>query len=129
MNIRIKRMYEDAESADGYRVLVDRLWPRGIKKEEASLDEWAKDLAPSRDLRKWYNHDPAKWDEFQQRYRKELDENRKLIADLLRRADQDTVTLLFAAKDTNHNNAQVLKRFLEENREEPDKESHNESHS
>lgn len=129
MKIRVKRVYEEAESIDGYRVLVDRLWPRGIKKENALLDQWAKDLAPSQELRKWYSHAPAKWSEFQQRYWKELDENRQLITDLLRRANQDTVTLLFAAKDTDHNNAQALKKFIEENRKEVDKESHNESHS
>ena len=119
MNIRIKRVYENAESADGYRVLVDRLWPRGIKKSAAALDEWAKDLAPSRELRKWYSHDPAKWHEFQQLYRKELDKKEQLIADLLKRADQDTVTLLFAAKDTEHNNAEVMKSFIEDNYNKP----------
>lgn len=114
MNIRIKRIYENVESSDGYRVLVDRLWPRGIKKSDAVLDEWAKDLAPNRELRKWYGHDPEKWAEFEQRYWKELAENKDRIADLISRTKHDTITLLFAAKDIDHNNAKVLKQFIEE---------------
>jgi len=111
--IKIKRIYDPVSKADGKRVLVDRLWPRGIKKEEAGLDLWLKDIAPSNDLRKWFSHDPSKWQEFKELYRKELKTKQKVIEDLRKESRRGTVTLLFAAKDTERNNAVVLKEILE----------------
>lgn len=100
---------------DGYRVLVDRLWPRGISKDDADLDEWCKDLAPSDKLRKWFGHDPEKWTEFVQRYTRELDAKKDLVIEILDRSPRKTITLLYAAKDSEHNNAAVLKTFIETN--------------
>jgi len=110
--IKIKRIYEPASKADGYRVLVDRLWPRGIKKENARVDKWLKDIAPTTGLRKWFNHEPEKWKQFITRYRKEIsssDAMKELKADL---REHKTVTLLFGAKDEEHNQAQALLEFL-----------------
>lgn len=110
--ISIKRIYEPYESADGFRILVDRLWPRGLKREDARVDEWMKEVAPSAELRTWFGHDPAKWKAFRQRYRKELEENDavdRLVAFL---KEKDHVTLLYAAKDQAHNQAIVLKDFI-----------------
>lgn len=111
--IKVKRIYEPPTRDDGKRVLVDRLWPRGIKKEDASIDEWLKDIAPSDALRKWFAHDPERWEEFKKKYINEL----KSKSDLLKRINQEarhkTVTLLFAAKDEKHNNAVILKEILE----------------
>jgi uncharacterized protein YeaO (DUF488 family) len=112
--IRTKRIYEEPSEDDGTRVLVDRLWPRGFSKEKASLDRWEKDLAPSNELRRWFGHDPAKWEEFLRRYRAELVGKEEALARLRREADEGTVTLLYAAKDEEHNNAVALKRHLEE---------------
>ena len=112
--VKIKRVYDQPEKADGKRVLVDRLWPRGVKKEDAGFDLWLKDIAPSNDLRKWFSHDPSKWQEFKDRYRKELDTSQKVIEDLRKESRRGTVTLLFAAKDTERNNAVVLKEIIEE---------------
>ena len=112
--IRTKRIYEEPSGDDGARVLVDRLWPRGISKEKASLDRWEKDLAPSDDLRRWFGHDPAKWEEFLRRYRAELEGKEEALARLRREANEGTVTLLYAAKDETHNNAVALKRYIEE---------------
>lgn len=112
MNIRIKRAYDEPEVSDGFRVLVDRLWPRGIKKEILSLDEWCKDIAPSADLRKWFDHDPAKFKEFSIRYVAELktsDVPQQLLA---RIRDSKTLTLVYAAKDPKVNHACVLRRYL-----------------
>lgn len=111
--IGVKRIYEEPASADGYRVLVDRLWPRGVSKEEAQLDEWCKDVAPSDGLRKWFDHDPNRWVEFQERYRVELEERRDECRDLIERCDEDLLTLLYAAKNTEHNHALILQDFLE----------------
>ncbi len=111
--IRIKRIYDPPAPDDGRRVLVDRLWPRGIAKDEARLDEWLKELAPSDELRKWFGHDPAKWDEFRARYRTELKSRPELLVQLRAAANKGTVTLLYAAKDTEHNNAVVLKELLD----------------
>ena len=111
--IRIKRVYDPVSPDDGKRVLVDRLWPRGIKKEAARIDEWLKDIAPSDGLRKWFAHDPAKWDEFKDRYQRELKKNVQPLEHLRKETEQGKVTLLFAAKDTEHNNAVVLKNILE----------------
>ncbi len=111
--IRLKRAYEAPASTDGQRVLVERLWPRGLTRAKAAVDLWLKDVAPSPELRQWFAHDPAKWPEFQQRYRKEL-EGRKEPLDLLRRmAREGTLTLVYAARDQEHNSAVVLKAFLE----------------
>ncbi len=110
--IRIKRIYDPASPGDGRRILIDRLWPRGLKKEEARFDEWLKDLAPSDELRKWFSHDPAKWSEFQKRYRSELRGKAELLESLRTEARKGTVTLLYSARDEEHNNAVVLKELL-----------------
>jgi len=114
MTIHLKRAYEEAVDSDGFRVLVERLWPRGVSKEKAHLDLWAKELAPSTELRKWYDHEPAKWPEFQRRYRAELHEKGEALRGLENRAFQGTVTFVFAARDEERNSAQVLKEYLEE---------------
>jgi uncharacterized protein YeaO (DUF488 family) len=111
--IHVKRVYDTAESNDGAQYLVDRIWPRGIKKEVLRLTDWLKDLAPSDGLRRWFGHDPAKWDEFQRRYFAELDRNRKAWQPLLEAARRGNVTLLYGARDTQHNNAVALKVYLE----------------
>ena len=113
MSIAIKRVYEPAAKADGYRVLVDRLWPRGLKKEAVSLDLWAKELAPSAVLRKWFDHDPARWDGFRHRYATELDALAEHWRPLAERAARHTVTLLYGARDEEHNNALALKTYLD----------------
>jgi len=114
--IRIKRAYSPPDRADGLRILVDRVWPRGLKKIEARIDEWRWDLAPTAALRKWFHHDPKKWDEFQRRYRHELKARSKLdgLRDMAERAKREAITLLFAARDERHNNAVALKELLEE---------------
>jgi uncharacterized protein YeaO (DUF488 family) len=112
--IRTKRIYEEPSADDGLRVLVDRLWPRGISKEEARIDRWEKDLAPTTELRRWFGHDPAKWEEFLRRYRAELEGKEEALARLRREASEGTVTLLYAAKDEEHNNAVALKQYIEE---------------
>lgn len=111
--IQIKRVYSSKSSKDGRRILVDRLWPRGISKKKAGLTGWAKEAAPSRELRDWFGHDPEKWDGFQKRYAKELSANRHALLPLLEAAKHGTLTLLFAAKDPDHNNAVFLKKYLE----------------
>lgn len=113
--VRMKRAYEPPSQADGYRVLVERLWPRGMKKEALALDEWLKEIAPSTELRKWYGHELSRWTEFQQRYRQELTREpaRALFTQLLERARHGTVTLVFASKDEEHNSALLLKQELE----------------
>jgi uncharacterized protein YeaO (DUF488 family) len=109
----IKRVYEPTSKSDGWRILVDRLWPRGLTKERAAVDEWLKELAPSTELRKWFAHDPAKWKEFQARYRKELAEKDDILQQLREKGKAHTVTLLFGARDEEHNEALVLKSVLE----------------
>jgi uncharacterized protein YeaO (DUF488 family) len=111
--IRTKRAYEPAAKADGQRFLVDRLWPRGVKKEALHLTAWMKDAAPSKALRQWFHHDPAKWQEFQRRYRAELDGQPAAWQPLLDAAKSGDVTLLFGAHDPEHNNAAALKVYLE----------------
>lgn len=106
--LRVKRAYEPPTRSDGYRVLVDRLWPRGLSKERAAIDEWMKDVAPSAQLRRWFGHDPEKWPEFQRRYRQELRTRADLIRRIARRASRGTVTLVYAARDEAHNDAVVL---------------------
>lgn len=111
--IKIKRIYQEPDPRDGLRFLVDRLWPRGIAKEQASVDRWLKDIAPSAELRRWFGHDPAKWEEFRGRYLDELKDQRSLLDEIVRQAREETVTLLYAARDEEHNNAVVLKELLE----------------
>lgn len=111
--IQCKRVYEKAEPSDGHRVLVDRVWPRGIKKEDLQADEWRKELAPSSDLRKWFNHDPKRWAAFYQKFHAELEAQREAVESVLNGADGGTLTLLYAAKDEEHNNAVALKMYLE----------------
>lgn len=110
--VQIKRIYEPAEKSDGKRILVDRLWPRGVKKELAQLDDWMKTVAPSTDLRKWFNHDVAKWQEFTARYTLELKENSAVneLLDMVKK--NKMVTLLYAAHDEDHNHAVVLLQFI-----------------
>ena len=112
--VKTKRVYDHASRDDGKRILIDRLWPRGIKKDEAKIDEWMKDIAPSDELRKWFAHDPAKWPEFKKRYINELKKKSELVERLRAEAKKETVTLLFAAKDVEHDNAMVLKEFIEQ---------------
>lgn len=114
--INTKRIYEKAQSSDGERILVDGVWPRGVSKQNAHLSEWRKDLAPSNALRKWFGHDPSLWDEFLEHYRKELEEAGKLedLKELASRAKNGNITLLFAAKDTEYNNARALALYAEE---------------
>lgn len=115
MDIRIKRIYDDPSPEDGVRVLVDRLWPRGVSKERAALDAWMKEIAPSPDLRTWYGHDVEKWEEFQRRYRQELEQNRDAVDELLAHARPDApLTLLYATRDEIHNSAAVLLEYLSE---------------
>jgi uncharacterized protein YeaO (DUF488 family) len=110
--IAIKRAYDPPEASDGVRVLVDRLWPRGVTKEAAKIDRWMKDLAPSGELRKWFGHDPARWEEFRRRYREELAGHADAVAELRKLARGGTVTLVYAARDVEHNDAVVLKEVL-----------------
>src|SRR5689334_17968714 len=105
VDIRVKRAYEPATSSDGYRILVDRLWPRGISKEQAMLDEWEKELAPSAELREWFGHEPTRFAEFRRRYIEELRHHRARLAALRRLARAGTLTLVYAARDENHNDA------------------------
>lgn len=114
MKLLIKRVYEQPAKDDGLRVLVDRLWPRGLKKEEAAVDLWLKDIAPSAKLRRWFGHDARKWPEFRRRYRSELGDRKDEIATLRRRGGNEPVTLLYGARDEAHNQAVVLKEFIEE---------------
>ncbi len=110
--IVLKRVYEESSPEDGYRVLVDRLWPRGISKEKAHLDEWNKDLAPSTELREWFHHDPTKWDEFSKKYTLELQENNFGPEFLKRLKNQEKITLLYGAKDEQHSHPLVLRDYL-----------------
>lgn len=115
MTVRLKRAYEPPAKEDGYRVLVERLWPRGVKKESLQLDDWLKELSPSPELRKWYGHELERWAEFQTRYARELKQEpaREQLETLVERARHGTVTLVFAAKDEEHNSALLLKRELD----------------
>jgi uncharacterized protein YeaO (DUF488 family) len=112
MDIRIKRAYEEPDREDGTRILVDRLWPRGLTKEKARVDLWLKDVAPSTELRKWFAHDPAKWTEFRSRYLAELKRNNEQLSLLRQEAAKGTVTLVYGAKDQQHNEAVILQRLL-----------------
>ena len=112
MKINLKRVYEKPAKEDGIRVLVDRLWPRGLTKQKAKIDLWLKDIAPSNELRKWFGHDPEKWKEFRKRYQKELKENKEQIEILKEQQKKGTVTLVYAARDQEHNEAIVLKELF-----------------
>ncbi|MGC8597752.1 MAG: DUF488 domain-containing protein [Thermocladium sp.] len=113
MDIKIKRIYDDAQDSDGFRILVDALWPRGLSKERARIDYWARDIAPSDTLRKWFNHEPSKWDEFKVRYWNELDSKLDHVKELMRIINEkDKVTLLFSAKDRERNNAVALLEYI-----------------
>ena len=114
MAIRVKRVYEDPGEDDGARVLVDRLWPRGVAREDADLDRWMRSIAPSDDLREWFGHDPDRWPEFRRRYREELAACDDSVEDLLDLAASGDLTLVYAARDREHNNAVVLREFLVE---------------
>jgi len=111
--IKLKRIYEKPEKSDGFRILVDRLWPRGVSKEKAALDLWLKDIAPSNALRKWFGHDPKKWLAFQRKYKAEILANRELFSQLKQITKKEkNITLLYAAKDEQHNEAVVIKNLL-----------------
>lgn len=118
MNIKRKRIYDESSEDDGARFLVDRLWPRGVSKERADLDGWFKNVTPSPDLRKWFDHDPAKWDEFKTAYRQELSKRANALDGLIEEMDgYDDITLLYAAKDTQHTHAIILQNVVEERME------------
>jgi uncharacterized protein YeaO (DUF488 family) len=112
--IKLKRVYERAEPSDGFRVLVDRLWPRGVSKEKACIEEWVRDIAPSSELRKWFGHDPEKWPEFQRRYKAELNTKTQLLQKLLADAAGRGITLVYASRKRQYNNVIVLKEVLHE---------------
>ncbi len=112
MQVNLKRVYETASRDDGVRILVDRLWPRGLSKDRAKVELWLREVAPSNDLRRWFNHEPEKWDEFRRRYFSELTEKDGAVRTVLEQASRSTVTLLFAAKDEERNNAVALREYL-----------------
>jgi len=113
MSIDLKRAYDPPAKGDGYRVLVDRVWPRGIARDDLQVDAWLKELAPSTNLRKWFGHDPRKWDEFRKRYARELGQHSDALATLAEKARDGRLTLVFGARDIEHNNAVALKEHLE----------------
>ncbi len=115
MKLRTKRIYEDPAKSDGRRILVDRLWPRGVSKEKAKIEYWAKEISPSNELRRWYQHDPDKWPEFRRRYFKELSQNPDGVTELRAKLGKGTVTLVFSSKETKLNNASALIEYLEDN--------------
>lgn len=114
MDIKLKRIYEEPSKSDGARILVDRIWPRGISKEDAKLDHWIKEIAPSTELRKWFDHKDERFIQFREKYKKELDDHKELIKELLALANKGRLTLLYGAKNTEHNQAVVLKEYLED---------------
>jgi uncharacterized protein YeaO (DUF488 family) len=118
MVIKLKRAYEAAEPGDGFRILVDRLWPRGVSKSSARIDLWLKEIAPSAALRKWFGHDPSKWIEFRDRYFRELDNNHEAVVELTMHIRHGKTTLVYGAKDQEHNDAVALKQYLESHREQ-----------
>lgn len=113
MSIRLKRVYEPPTPRDGVRVLVERLWPRGLSKDKARVDRWIKDIAPSTELRRWFGHDPAKWEAFKRRYWAELEQRPEVVEEVLKLVRQNTVTFVYAAADAERNSAVALKEFLE----------------
>ena len=116
VDVRVKRAYEPAGASDGYRVLIDRIWPRGVSREEAHLDEWAGELAPSSELRRWFGHEPARFEDFRERYTEELAAQQLKLRELRRRARKGTLTLVYAARDREHNDAVVLADILRRGR-------------
>jgi uncharacterized protein YeaO (DUF488 family) len=112
LDIRLKRAYQPPSPDDGVRILVDRLWPRGVRKSDAAIDKWMKEIAPSTELRRWFGHDPARWDEFQRRYRAELSKDAGLLGELRDIAKESTLTLVYSAHDEAHNQAAVLRDVL-----------------
>jgi uncharacterized protein YeaO (DUF488 family) len=112
-HVNIKRVYEEPKKSDGKRILVDRLWPRGLRKAEVKVDLWLKEIAPSTALRKWFSHEPSKWEEFKKRYSVELEKKYEQISLLEREVSEGKVTLVYGAKDQEHNGAVVLREFLE----------------
>ena len=116
MSIQLKRAYATRSESDGYRVLVDRLWPRGVSKQDAKIDLWLKEIAPSTDLRKWFAHDPAKWDEFRKRYAQELDNRPEIVEQLANLVEKQPVTLIYSAKNEEFNQAVALKEYLDTKR-------------
>jgi uncharacterized protein YeaO (DUF488 family) len=111
-NVNLKRAYESPAAEDGTRILIDRLWPRGITKERAAIDQWMKDISPSTELRKWFGHDPARWDEFRRRYAKEVHQNTDLLDQLRSLARQGPITLVYSAHDEKHNDAVELRELI-----------------
>ena len=111
--IKTKRTYDKPQAEDGFRILVDRIWPRGLKKTDVKMDLWQKDIAPSSSLRKWFNHDESKWNEFKNRYYQELQNKKESIGLLLEKAEKETITLLYSSKEDKYNNAIALKEYLE----------------
>lgn len=111
--VHIKRVYDEPEAGDGRRILVDRLWPRGLTKEKAKIDYWAKEISPSNELRKWYGHEPGKWEEFKKRYFAELGENKGAVAELLGQMGKGPVTFVYSSTERTINNAEALKIYLE----------------
>jgi len=111
--IKIKRVYDQSSQDDGKRILIDRLWPRGLKKEDAQIDEWLKEIAPSNELRKWFNHDPNKWSEFKKKFFTELLGKRDMVEGIINTARKGTVTLLFGSKEERFNNAVALKEYID----------------
>jgi uncharacterized protein YeaO (DUF488 family) len=112
-HVKLKRAYDTAARSDGHRILVDRLWPRGISREELRIADWIKEVSPSAELRAWFGHEPARWAEFKRRYFRELDRRVELLAPLVEKSHAGSVTLVFGAKDAEHNNAVALKEYLE----------------
>lgn len=111
-NVRLKRAYDAPDPGDGRRLLVDRLWPRGVSKADAGIDEWVKEIAPSTELRKWFGHDPARWDEFRRRYAEEIRGHAELLGHLRELAREGPVTLVYSARDEVHNDAVVLRQMI-----------------
>jgi len=112
MDIRTKRVYEPVDGHDGYRVLVDRIWPRGLSKEKANIHFWPKELAPSKELRQWFGHDPAKWEDFLERYAEELAQHKERLEELADMAESGPLTLVYSSRETRYNNAVALKEYL-----------------
>ena len=113
MPIFLKRVYDEIEPNDGKRILVDRLWPRGVRKDSSKIDEWIKEISPSNELRKWYAHDPDKWNQFKEKYWKEIENQKEILLKLAKDCREGKITLLYSTKETRYNNAVALKEFLE----------------
>jgi len=117
--IKTRRIYDKPDKDDGFRILVDRIWPRGLKKNHVKIDLWQKDIAPSDSLRKWFNHDQRKWDEFKARYYYELKDKQEIVKLFLEKSEQETITLLYSSKEEKYNNAIALKEYLQSNKLQP----------